>query len=548
MLISRLLLKDRSWLLLLAVALVALLTSTVQWMQDHPNAICWDEAEYFNAVLSDQGAVRDYGLRGLYRQIRYDDRGRPPGYRILAIPFYSIFGFRPTVLRLASMGFTWLGLLLLYLTAHKIADRKCAVLSVLVCCLSPAQVLWSGLFYTENPLFLASAGTFYFLVSSVTSGSATARNWIGLGLSIGLGLLSKASFVPVAASVLGFALVAGRIPGLVGPSPSFAIKAGALGSLAAAPWWWMNGAWAVRFGREARNDALGSLGAPSIGTWMSWPATVAQGILGHGMTIVVVLIALIWIRKRFIRRDARLDSVQRTVLLACGCAILPLVLLQLTGTNHQLRYLCPAVVPLAIAVGLLAHVSGWSNSPALLGISALSLLAQLSMLVMPVYYPNTRVSIGLVNGVLPWEAHARLDQWDWKPLRQLSRSCGFDEPRISVLGDGLHLGEPQIRYAWAVDGKLKTRVERLVPWGDRNGPIDWDRVMAAVRESDIVVTAPGYTGKNSGQDLAAENRHNSELVHRLEGSPGFSGPIRFWMGRFEPAEVDVFVRERQPSP
>ena len=205
MLISRLLLKDRSWLLLLAVALVALLTSTVQWMQDHPNAICWDEAEYFNAVLSDQGAVRDYGLRGLYRQIRYDDRGRPPAYRILAIPFYSIFGFRPTVLRLASMGFTWLGLLLLYLTAHKIADRKCAVLSVLVCCLSPAQVLWSGLFYTENPLFLASAGTFYFLVSSVTSGLATARNWIGLGLSIGLGLLSKASFVPVAASVLGFA-------------------------------------------------------------------------------------------------------------------------------------------------------------------------------------------------------------------------------------------------------------------------------------------------------------------------------------------------------
>ena len=44
--------------------------------------------------------------------------------------------------------------------------------------------------------------------------------------------------------------------------------------------------------------------------------------------------------------------------------------------------------------------------------------------------------------------------------------------------------------------------------------------MAAVRESDIVVTAPGYTGMNTREEIL-ENQHNSELAHRLEGSPGF---------------------------
>ena len=548
MLISRLLLKDRCWFMLLAVTLFALLAAEIQWMLDHPSVVCWDEAHYFNTALSDQSALRNSGLRGLGLNILYSagddlsDRCRPPAYRVLAVPFYYFLGFRPTVLRLVSVGFIWLGLLLLYLTTRKFADRRCAVLSVLVCCLSPDLVWWSVLFYTDYPLFLASAGTFYFLVSSLTSRSASPRDWIGLGLSIGLGLLSKANFPLVAAPVLGFAMVAGRIRGLGGPSPSFAIKAGVVGLLVAGPWWWKNARLALMYARGARNFMWDSLGAPSIGTWISWLVSVVQGLLGHGVTTVIILIALAWIRKRFIRRDARLDSVQRTVLLACACAILPLVLLQLTGTNHLLRHLCPALVPLAIAVGLLAQVSGWSNSPTLLGISALSILAQLSMLVTPVYHPNTTVvSNGLVNGMLPWRGLARVDQWDWRPVQQLSRDFGYEEPRISVLGVGRNLGPPQVLYAWFVDGKLNTRADRL--WHYEGRTIDWDRVMAAVRESDIVVTAPGYTGTNIGEDIV-DNQHNSELAHRLEGSPGFSGPIRFWMGRFEPAEVDVFVRTR----
>ena len=542
MLVSRVLVKDRCWFLLLAVPLVALLAAEIQWVVDHPYAVCWDEADYFNVVLRDQSAVSNSGLRGVRTQIIWGDRARPPAYRILAFPFYYMFGCRPTVLRLVSMGFIWLGLLVLYQTMRKLADRRCALLSVLVCCLSPDLVWWSVLFYTEYPLFLASAGTFYFLVSSLTSQSASRRDWVGLGLSIGLGLLSKTNFLLLAALVLGFAMVAGRIRGLSGPSPTFAIKAGGVAVLAAGLWWWKNAEVALAYARYSRNFPWDSLGSPSVGTWLSWLVSVVQGLVGHGMSIVITLIAIAWIRKRFIRRDAQLDSVQRTVLLACACAILPLVLVQLSGTNHLLRHLSPILVPLAIAVGLLAHLSGWSNSPALLGISTLSILAQLCMLVIPVYNPNTTVvGLGLPNGMLPWRALARVDQWDWSPLRRLSRSFGLEEPSIFLLGNGRTLGPGLILYPWAVDGKLNTTVNML--WRPERGPIDWDEVMAAARKSDIVVTAPGYIGMNTREE-SLFNQHNSELVHRLEGSPGFSGPFRFFMGRFDPVEVDVFAKVR----
>ena len=258
------------------------------------------------------------------------------------------------------------------------------------------------------------------------------------------------------------------------------------------------------------------------------------------MAIVIALVLLAWIRKRYRQQCATLEPAHRTVLLACASAILPLVLVQLTGTNHNLRHLCPIVAPLAVAVGLMANVVGWSSSPALLATSGLAFLAQLLMLVAPVYCPNASVvETGLVNGRLPWRALARFDQWDWIPVREMSRAAGFEEPRISLVGNGRNMDPAHIRYVWAVEGKLNTEVTML--WRYDLGPIDWARVMASIDETDIVLTAPSYTGDDpSGRQ--PDNEHNAEFEHRLVGNPRFRGPVRVWMGRFQPVEVDVFVR------
>ena len=137
-------------------------------MLDHPYAISWDEADvlqYRPGRPERRSAIRvceDFAGKSSIM-----DRGRPPAYRLLAIPFYVVLGFSPLTLRLVSLGFHWLGLVFLYLTTRKIASPKCAVLSVLICCLSPDVLFSSVLFYTEYPLFLATTGAFYFLVSSL---------------------------------------------------------------------------------------------------------------------------------------------------------------------------------------------------------------------------------------------------------------------------------------------------------------------------------------------------------------------------------------------
>ena len=66
--------------------------------------------------------------------------------------------------------------------------------------------------------------------------------------------------------------------------------------------------------------------------------------------------------------------------------------------------------------------------------------------------------------------------------------------------------------------------------------------MSLAGESDLVVTAPDFIGQVSDkQDL--DNRYNREFAERLIIDPRFQGPFRLEMGRFQPVEVDVFVKK-----
>ena len=81
-------------------------------------------------------------------------------------------------------------------------------------------------------------------------------------------------------------------------------------------------------------------------------------------------------------------------------------------------------------------------------------------------------------------------------------------------------------------------------WRYERGTIDWDRVMAAVRESDIVVTAPGYTGMDTREESRGEPAQLGAGCIDWKGRPGSRVRSVSRMGRFEPVEVDVFVRAR----
>jgi len=203
---------------------------------------------------------------------------------------------------------------------------------------------------------------------------------------------------------------------------------------------------------------------------------------------------------------------------------------------------------LAVGVGILAGTSGWTRSRIALSVSAILICTQLIMLIFPVVHPNKEpVDLGFINGALPWRTMSRFDQWDWRPVLNLADRCGADTPAISFFGGGRNLNPPQIQFPWVVRATSTRAMKLAIPnvtwlWRSEEGSVDWQAVMDLAHQSDMVITAPRFVGEVKGME-DPDNLHNAEFEARLAKDPGFQGPFRFEMGRFQPIDVDVFVKK-----
>jgi hypothetical protein len=534
----------RVWTLFAGAALAVLVMASVAWSHAHPYGISWDESEYFNLAAGDTSALHAQGLGGWREQILYADGGRPPAYRILAMPVFFLFGFSVRAGRLVAIGVSMVSFLLVYLTARRLVPPETAAFTVLLLALSPEVLFASSFFSTEYPLYLATAAMLYVIIGAWDRERATLGGTLGLGLALGVGLLAKSSFVLIAGPLLAVALIAPRVSAIKGPGPAWLLKGTALGVALALPWWWRNAAQAAAFTESARNFVRHSMGPPSLVTNLIWLGAWFQCMLGFGLGLVVVLVGIVAVRRAAGRGGLGFTPVQRLTLAACAGAVVPLIGAQLVGTNHLLRHVSPTMFPFALAVGILADRTDWARARASLLASGALFTLQLAAIVAPVVVPNsTMVDQARLGGRPPWRVFTRFDQWDWRPLLEVSRIRGLGHPSISYLGSAGAFNASQITYPWRIAGDATGGVTWL--WRYEQGPIDWNAVMATADRCDLVVTAPGYVGLLSDkQDL--DNQHNAEFVERLGQDAHFTGPIRLVMGRFERVEVVVFVRKGTP--
>ena len=539
--------EERSWLLLTGLLLLPLVIACIRWIFDHPYGIHWDEALYFNNLLRDLHNLHSGSLRQLGSILIGGDIRRPPANLFLALPFVAVLGFRTAIARLVTLACWGVSGWIIYKTTRRFASSAAASLAVLIFCLSPEVISASVFFSTEGPFFIATSGMLYFASFLWSDEVEHPRVWIGLGLAIGLGFLAKSSFLVIAFPVLAITIILFlRRKSWSLQTLSGFLKAGTLAFFVAAPWWIKNLGPALEYTRFAREQPRNSLGAPSLVTWAKWFFTVVVSLVGPGTSLLIGIVAIFVIRKFLIKREVGLEPAHRAALAACGFAILPLVALQLSGTNHLLRYLCPAVIPLAIVAGLFSDVTGWIRAKGALSISAALAAVQVGMLVTPVAFPNHQpVDPGLYNGGYPWRILVRFEQWDLRPIREISQSCGLEKPTIAFLGAGRPLNPPQILYPWFAAGESpsdgKGFAEPLWLWRYEQGSFGWKPVMRGAEQSDIVLTAPGFVGQATDRQNL-DNQYNQEFVDRLAADPLFRGPIRFKTGRFEPVEVNVFVK------
>jgi|GEM_PF-1448645 len=538
---------SRFWLFFAAVALTVLMAAALRWSLAHPYGVHWDEAEYFNDVQIDVHRLQSGMLLKLGGRLLLKTWGRPPAFRLLSDPVLALIGFHTFSARLVSLALFGFSVWFVYLAVKRIASQAAAAFAALIFALSPEVVSASIFFGTDTSLYVATSAMLYFLIALWSEKSAKPANWIGLGLALGLGFLAKTSFIVIALPLLAFWFVVARWGKHELPGPASQWKAAVLAFVIAGPWWIINAKAAFAYGHYARAFVRNSLGTPSLATAIRWINSAVQCLLGHGISVLIALLLLAFV-VAIIRGKQILDPLQKAVLGACACAGLPIICAQLSGTNHLLRHVSPAMIPLAIASGTLFESLGWDRSRAMTAVACALLCVQLGMLVAPVVSPNREpVELGFVNGALPWRTMVRFDQWDWSQVRAITDSCGLQDPKISYLGNGRAFNKPQIEYPWversaSIRGTPADLPDPTWLWRYENGPIDWQRLMTTAGQSDIVLTAPHFAGEAAyGEDR--DNRYNADFALQLSRDRRFRNPIPIEIGRFESVEVLVFVNK-----
>jgi len=531
----------RFWQAFAVAAVVVIVVAGFRWSRLHPFGAHWDEAQYLDEVAIDVQRLRAGLLLKAAGRMLIKSWGRPPAYRLLAVPVLAITGFSTTVARLTTLACYVLSSWLVYLSTKRLSNDLGAAFAVLTFCLSAQVVSASLWFSSEGPLYLATSATFYFLFSSWMDDPERSRNWVGLGLAMALGFLSKSSFLLIGGPALALGFVASRWKFVSRPAPWAYVKAGILAACVSGPWWLLNLKAAIAYAAYARGFVRNSLGSPSLPTWGRWLGTASEALLGYAITSIVVLIVVISVREALQRKRTLLSAVQKLGLVACACAGLPIVLMQLSGTNHLLRHISPSLIPLGIAVGIVAGNLDWVHSWSAAVILGGLFLLQLGTLIYPMIFVNRdAVDPGLPNGSLPWRIMSLQDQWDWTPVEKIADQCGLSDPKIAYAGNGRALNQPQIQMPWARKGN-PSEVTWL--WRYEDGPIDWRKIMDKISQSDLVVTAPGYVGELSDrEDL--DNHYNSDLASRVSQSGQFRDPVELNLGRFAPVKVLVFKNNR----
>jgi hypothetical protein len=168
-----------------------------------------------------------------------------------------------------------------------------------------------------------------------------------------------------------------------------------------------------------------------------------------------------------------------------------------------------------------------------------SFLAQLIMTCIPIFRPIEYPENSELFYRPPWLVLARLEQWDWEPLRALAHSKDLSEPAIAFLGAAREYNWPAITYPWALHQEGLKEVRWI--WNSQAEEIDWEETMKSISDDDMIVTIPQFV--TNSREFDADNQYNSELVKRLEDDPRFYGPVILKMGRFDPTDVFVFISQ-----
>ncbi len=528
------------WIVLAVVLLTPVFLASLTRIVDHKFGLHWDEAMHINQAYEDTAQLQA-GVVPYVRFLFGTARDRLPAYRLLHQPVTLAVGVSPLSLRLVALAALFGTLALVFACVQLAAGRAAAVFSVLFAALSPSILFPSSQFGTEYALFLATGGAFWAIARLIYRGATSRFDTLMLGAFLGLGALSKTNFIVLITPCLLLLWLAARFHVLTAPRPAQLYTAAGIGLGIGLPWWVVN--W---------RPSLGGAYHASTFTRHAWPPMswaykmlvyngfVAECGFGYPLAALAVLVAawgLVAWRRTAVLMTNRRHLVMMGLCLSAACTLFAV---QFLGQNQNARHFAPAILTIAVALGLVAGKSHLIATRRFFVVAAL--LCGSQVLLMITQWPYDRVlgpAMGFI-GEQPSTVFHTYDQWDWEPLRARCVARWHTPSGITIghLGSGFSFNPPQIAFPWERRNELVT-VETL--WRYEEGSLDWNTLSKRLDGVDVVVTAPKFVGfKPDKQDL--DNQYNASLVERLEADDQFGKPEVLYMGAHG-EEVDVFFRK-----
>lgn len=531
------------WIVLASLLVGTATMGSVVWIFDHPYGTWWDEAGYINRAYLDVDRFRSGGVVGLARTIIGGGRSIPPAFRILVLPFTLSAPPDPAILRLVSLAAWWVSLFFIYLAGRRLAGPAAGAFSVSILAVSPVIVDSSKQYLTEFTVYLAVAAMLYFLFRNWNAEGDHTRGWVALGLALGLGALAKTSFILVSAPMVLIAAILKQTGRLRQPDLPFVVKSIGLGAALGLLWWLPNFRRALGYTHYAWTYFRDSLGPPASGTTLvKWLQVSAESLFGPGSLLLVVAILMRLLIKAK-SGDTRDSTVPKMAIWACLAAALPLLLVAYLGQEHKVRLISPSLLPIAIALGVLATSTGWTRSRWFTGGAVILFCLQSAATILPLtraYQPESSQAavIRKLGGGPLLDVMRRSEQWDWSVLRTLCQARQIRTPSIAFLGSASTFNFEQIRFPWIKAGE-QADVRWL--WRYEDGPINWHTLMTNANANKVVLVAPDLIG-NPAEKEDLDNRHNVEFHERMRSNPLFAEADVLQMGRLTQLKLFVFVR------
>ncbi len=333
--------RSRATPALLLAACLFFPATTLVWLFIDRSSPNWDDAWYLTNSLQMFDKLVDHGVLGYAKGFLSVLGFKAPLITALPTPFYLIFGRHWHAAFLVNVVSMIVLFVAVYSIGNKLGNSRVGLLAVFIVGTMPLLYGLSRWFLVEYTLTAVVATTIAIIVLS----DNLEGTWSLLccGVTIGIGLLLKASFPLYVAAPLAYAFIKGR------RSWRAWLMLGAPIAMLALPWYAVNyratlaNALDAAYGTSAIIQGTGPIFALSSITSYLW-------ILARkGPSEYYVAIALIATAFAFARRGTKTDRRHAWLLVALWLAPFLVFLL---GGNKDVRYVAPLLPAFALATSL----------------------------------------------------------------------------------------------------------------------------------------------------------------------------------------------------